>query len=194
MPSLDQLLQEFELLYANPPRIVGNPKLIVVLSEADLRSPENISRVNYGAKLFTELNGSALLVLNGETEQLDTLVELAKEAGAEGESVLRLDCGRMGVANTLDQFKVLLKDGRVNDKLDDCVLVTGLYHIPRTLLTAGKWLPPDINFSVVGDPDDWKVQNSFLKVMSEIPRIIKYSAKGDILEFPRQRVEVPAAA
>lgn len=175
----EELLKEFEDLYKNPPTAPKDADAIIILEGALEPKGEDISRIKCGLSVLGSLSHPVPVIFSGVTEsQANKLVQM-EQLGIPKELCHFQDCGKLGTANTKIQLEILTSDSLTKD-FKNLVIVTSTYHIPRTKRTAKKLLPPETNFAVVGDPEDWKILNSFPMVMSEIERIIKYSAKGDL--------------
>jgi len=185
--SVEGLFEEFERTYTLPSRIPEDIEAIIVLTADNLPTgtgpAENCSRVSHAIELFHALRRKVPVFFSGVTEEEAEAVRLMRELPA-GYACFQ-DCGKRGEANTLTQFRAINSDPRMKD-LKSLVFVTDTYHIPRVLRTAGKNLPEDVRFVVSSDREnDWKLNNTFLRVAGEISRIIRYAEKGDILAFPR---------
>ncbi len=180
----EELLKEFEDLYKNPPTAPKDADAIIVLQGALDPKEEDIYRVKCGLNILNSLERSVPVIFSGITESQDEKLALMEQLGFPKEICHYQDCGKFGVANTKTQFETLISDPLTKD-FKNLVIVTSTYHIPRVKRVAGKIFPPETQFVVVGDPEDWKINNSFLMVMDEIEKIIKYSANGDILTSPR---------
>ncbi|MFH0804170.1 MAG: ElyC/SanA/YdcF family protein [Candidatus Zambryskibacteria bacterium] len=180
-----ELLREFEDLYKQSPPIVPNcTDGIVILTGAVEPREENESRIRCGLNVLNTLGHPVPVIYSGETEERAEMLALMEQLGVPKSLSHFQDCGKRGVANTKTQFGALISNPPTMD-MRDLVIVTSTYHIPRTKRTAGKFFPPQTRFVVVSDPEDWNICNSFLMIMGEIGRIVKYSAKGDILAHPR---------
>lgn len=164
------------------------------------RSPENFARVVFGVQIANEvvstrlgvpldqitsedvLGHAPLLVLNGETEQLPSMMELATENGFPAERILSLDCGPRGVGNTKTQFEVMNQESQLSD-LQEITVITSAYHVPRTERTANANLKNGVHFKVIPVPnvkDEVTSTDMVKKVLGEVKRIERYSSKGDI--------------
>lgn len=170
------------------------PEAVVVLSGAprklpdgslEERSPENISRVEWGAQVVFVGGASFPLYLCGATEQLGPMFEIGRgslgmknpDYATELLQLKPLDAGPRGEANTPSQFRAIASLG-----LKCVVVVTSGYHVPRVLLTALRQAP-DVSCAVSGVPYycDWRYDVAKM-VEGEIDRIISYSRKGDIAD------------
>jgi hypothetical protein len=182
-PFFSNLLSEFEDLYSNPPAMPksGIDGIVILTGEDLFKGEENTSRIKYAAKILNSLDYQVPVVYNGGEEEHSIAPEIMKKYIPE-HLVFFQECGKLGTANTKTQFDKINSDPMTKD-LKNMVIVTSTYHIPRTKRTAGKLLPPGVNFTVLGDPEDWKIYNPLLKVLDEIKKIIKYSSKGDILGY-----------
>lgn len=118
------------------------------------------------------------LVLNGTTEQLPTMRDLAIKLGWPEDQIDSLDCGPAGVGNTKTQFEVA-KDYSQQNHWAHLTFVTSSYHVPRTERTADAQLEPDQAFDVVAGPSDLSF-DVYKTVRGEVKRISSYAAKGDV--------------
>lgn len=151
-----------------------------VINEA---SPENYARISLAAELANQI-GSAL-VLNGETEQLPAMMQIADELGFPPERLYIVDSGSRGKSNTKTQIEVLGQDARLNN-VKSLILVTSDYHAPRVRRTALANLSPEVRFQVVPVSQEKNHHEVFCVVRGEIRRIESYAARGDIaLNLPR---------
>ena len=177
-----ELLEEFIDLYKNPPQnIPSNTEAMFIL--AGDRPPiqgENVSRIKYTLTLLKKLKKNIPIIFSGITEEKETAINLMISLGIPKEICHFQDCGPFGIANTKTQFETFITDPLTRN-IKSFTIITNTCYIPRVKRTAGKFLSPKIQFTVIGDPKDWKLNNSFLLVISEIEKIEKYSAKGDIL-------------
>ena len=167
------------------------------------KSPENFARISFGIQIAKEiasarsdipfdlitpdhvLEYAPMMVLNGETEQIPAMVELAVENGFPLDHMLNVDCGVRGVGNTKTQFEAMNEEPYISN-LREITIVTSAYHAPRTARTAEANLKNGINFKVIPVPYDCQEEVSFnlvLTVLGEVKRIIKYSNKGDISRY-----------
>lgn len=182
----NELLKEFDDLYRNPKQNIPADADAFVILTGD-RPPmqgENVSRIKYAVNLLRKFRKDIPVIFSGITEEKETAINLMISLGIPKKLCHFQDCGKFGVVNTKTQFETLISDPLTKD-LKNLVIVTSTYHVPRVKRTAGKFIPTQTQFVVVGDPEDWKTYNSFLVIMDEIEKIIKYFAKGDILERPR---------
>jgi uncharacterized SAM-binding protein YcdF (DUF218 family) len=180
-----ELLKEFMDLYKNPPTVSEDIDGIIIL--AGDRPPaqgENVSRIKYAETLFKKLNRDLPVFFSGITGEKETITNLMISFGLPKENCFFQDCGKFGITNTKIQFETLASDPLTKD-CKNLAIVTSAYHIPRVKRTAGKYLQSETKFIVVANIEDWKTYNSFLMVMDEIEKIVKYSVKRDILERPR---------
>ncbi|WKZ26169.1 MAG: ElyC/SanA/YdcF family protein [Candidatus Paceibacterota bacterium] len=160
-----------------------NVQAIVNLIGAGKKCAEDVSRTGHVARLVSQIgatgSGLPVVFLNGESEELENMVELAVQADIPPQIIRLQDCGRKGEANTKTQFQALKADLE-SYALSRIVLVTSTYHVPRVARTAVKHLPPSVWFTVVSDLNDIELYDWEERVGSEIERIIRYVAKGDI--------------
>lgn len=185
--TTEELLIEFKELYvkANNQVTPLDTEAIVILGAGGIgqKDEENISRVKYAGRILETLGRDVPVVFSGVTEESKSAPELMIRLGIPQKLVIFQDCGPRGVANTKDQFEVFCSDKRT-ENIKKLILVTSSYHIPRVKRTAGKLFPVGMEFSVLADLNDFTLFNVYLKVIGEIERILKYSAKGDILAKP----------
>ncbi len=186
--TTEELLTEFTDMYRgvrnqSAPR---DTEAIIVLTanNPSQEETENFSRVKHTAMVLDELGKEIPVFYSGCTEESGYGPELMKKLGIPKDLVRFQNCGPRGVANTKTQFEEILKDHRTRN-LRSLVLVTSSYHIPRVQRTGGMVLPKTTSFVVLADMRDFTIFNTFLKVSGEIERILKYSAKRDILATPR---------
>jgi hypothetical protein len=185
--DINELLKEFNDLYRNPDQNIPDDidAIIVLAGDRPPTQGENISRIKYAIFLLKKLKKDIPIIFSGITEEKETVVNLMIGLGVPQKLYHFQDCGRFGITNTKTQFETLASDPLIKD-FKNLAIITSTYHIPRVKRTAGKFLSPKTRFVVVADSEDWKTYNSFLMVMDEIERILKYSTKGDILTYPRQ--------
>ncbi|XOU94770.1 MAG: hypothetical protein ACNFW9_01755 [Candidatus Kerfeldbacteria bacterium] len=196
-------LNEFE--YAPPEQTEG----VVALSappefqengEILEKTSENIARVKYSIDIIKQIasNKSGIsieeltasdiiengppLILNGETEQLPAMVEIAQEENFPLEHTQQLNCGDRGIGNTKTQFEKMNIDDRYKNT-KHLTFVTNSYHVPRVARTADKNLDTNNEFEVIGIPHEEFEYNIFRKTKGEIKRILAYSEKNDITKF-----------
>ncbi|MAZ67394.1 hypothetical protein CL652_01335 [bacterium] len=176
------------------------------LEEADERkregNPENTARIKFGAEVLKLIAAKKLnkalddvtmsdlgsgtippLVLNGETEQLPTMLEIAREMGIPDSHIFQIDSGRRGVSNTKTQFEKTLERIQSGDlgKGSHLTLISSSYHVPRVARTAEAQLPVGVALEVLGVPFEDHPFNVFRTVRGEVRRIETYSDKGDIV-------------
>lgn len=182
---IDNLLKEFEDLYRNPQRNASPDTDAILVLTGDLEpAEEDILRVKSALDILATLDHNVLVFYSGMTEERDEKIALMEGLGIPKHLIRFQDCGRLGSANTKTQFEYWVNDPQTNG-FRNLAIVTSTFHIPRTKRTAGKFLPDETSFSIIGNPLDWKVRNTLLIVLEEIKKIIQYSEKGDILERPR---------
>ncbi|MFH0804169.1 MAG: ElyC/SanA/YdcF family protein [Candidatus Zambryskibacteria bacterium] len=179
-----ELIKEFEDLYKNPPIIPKDADALVILQGALDPKEEDISRIKCGLNVLKVLGRPIPVIFSGATESRAEKLAQMEQSGIPKELCHFQDGSKLGVINTKTQFEILITDPLTKD-FKNLVIVTSTYHIPRVKRTVGKFLPEEIRFVAVGNPEDWKIHNSFLKIIDEIKKIIAYSDKGDILIYPR---------
>jgi hypothetical protein len=187
--TTEELFAEFEMAYKRPEVIPQDSDAVIILT-ADGVQPagkeENLSRIRHGLGVWRMLfkNWQVPFIFNGVTEEKELALWTMEEFRLSSDIMHFQDCGQRGSANTKTQMEAINRDSltRYRKKL---VLVTDTYHIPRTKRTAGRHLPQDVQFVVTSNPEDWRINNTAIKIIGEIDRIRKYSAKGDILLRPR---------
>lgn len=161
------------------------------------KTEENIARIDFAIQAVKQVTAERLgkdmseitledmitdgppLIINGETEQLPMMREVAREHGFPEERILELDCGPRGIGNTKTQFTVLDADPRFAENKHWTFVSTG-YHVPRVARTAATNIATERNFDVIGVPLDQHPYDVYRKVRGEVKRIVAYSAKGDI--------------
>lgn len=119
------------------------------------------------------------LILNGETEQLPMMREVAIEQGFPEVKIQLVDCGPHGVGNTKTQFTKMNNDPRLTNARHFTFVSTG-YHVPRVTRTALTNLDQQKEFDVIGVPLENHPYDVYRKVRGEVQRIVSYSKKGDI--------------
>ncbi len=165
----ESLMEEFRTAFVasrKPPEIRLTDAHIMVLSG---EGGDNLARIKRGILAMNEKRRT--LVLNGATEQLQPMREIALSEGLTDDHIVPIDCGPRAKANTKTQFEVLWAYGFKN-----VVLVTSAYHVPRVARQAAQFLPHDFQYQVDGAEGDETVD----RVHGEISRIIQYAKKGDI--------------
>ena len=183
--TIEELLEEFKVVYTSPQSAPKDIGAIVILTGDTLPVEENLSRIRHSVALLNELGRDVPIIFSGVTEEKDWALSEMKKTGVPEKLCHFQDCGRRGVANTKTQFTTFATDP-LTKNMRSIVFITNAYHIPRTKRTAGKYLPKETSFVISSPIDDYKIYyNAFLKVMGEIDRIMKYSAKGDISVRPR---------
>ncbi len=162
------------------------PSAVCVLSAAAERLPgggfkedtdENVARIQAGVHLWRRISTismlPATLILNGESEQLQMMEDVASQY--MDRRFLRLvDCGKRGVGNTATQFDAMGDMG-----LSNLVAVTSDYHVARVILTAKKRLPK-VRTDVVGVPFGDCPFDIAGTMVGEIRRILDHADRGDI--------------
>jgi uncharacterized SAM-binding protein YcdF (DUF218 family) len=188
--------KEFEKCFSDTPLVFSERiRAVVVLSygpdpnfsAGNDRSEKNsqlVSRVRYGAELIGKLPGKPLLIFDGYDIQLSHMRDIARENGISDDGMYLLNCGSTDTANTKTQCQALATDKNVN-YLTPIVIVTNRYHVPRVARTATLILPDKVDFYVLGVPGDNMSYDVKKNIESEIEKIIKYSEKGDIADYPR---------
>lgn len=89
------------------------------------------------------------LVLNGETEQLPILEEMALNLNFPSSKIILVDCGKQGQANSKTQMQAINRD---LSTFGTMILVTSDYHVPRVARTADAQLLSTMNFRVLSAP------------------------------------------
>ncbi|HLC99825.1 MAG TPA: hypothetical protein VJC11_02585 [Patescibacteria group bacterium] len=210
--DIHRLIQEFRdhlaaKKYEAPTETGG----VVVLSapqelrdnEVVEKTDENVARIEYSIDLVKQITakkaGKPLeevtsqdiiafgppLILNGETEQLPMMQEVARESGFPEEKVQLLNSGDRGKSNTKTQFERINDDPRYQNT-KHFIFVSTSYHIPRVTRTADKNLDQNVNFEVIGVPLDTFDYNVYRKVRGEVKRILSYSERGDVSRFLKE--------
>ena len=164
------------------------------------KTPENIARVKHAIDIVKQIASNKLgttiekltpsdiinngppLILNGETEQLSSMKQVAVEENFPMEHIQLMNCGDRGIANTKTQFEIMDSDNRFSNT-KHLTLVTSSYHVPRVARTADKNLDTEKEFEVIGTPFEDFEYNIFRKTKGEIKRILTYSEKKDITKF-----------
>lgn len=93
--------------------------------------------------------------------------------------------------NTRDNFQntVALIEEQFGWERVRCVAVVGKpYHMRRALMTARRWWPEHVEFSMLPSRDDadlqphnwWQTSRGHTRVMAEIERIGRYAIQGDL--------------
>jgi len=185
--TTEELLAEFIDAYRSVQEVPLDTEAVIVLTadggDGDLE--ENERRITHALQL---LQNAALkrvpLIFSGVTEERSRALDMMEKLGVSEELRFFQDCGRRGMANTKTQFEAVRTDD-LTSGMRNVAFITSTYHVPRTRRTAGKQLPPEMAFVVSSDIRDWKLHNSFLKIVGEIERIKKYAVTGDILARPR---------
>jgi len=167
-------------------------------------SPDNKARIEFGTQVARQITAKKLgktleeitiddisqntpmFILNGETEQLPTMEQLAKETGFPPEKIQLLDCGKRGVGNTKTQFEAINTHHSYRNA-KHLTFITNSWHAPRVTRTADANLKPEIDFDVIPVPHSAAPYNVFRVVRGEVKRIQSYSAKGDITRNPQPR-------
>lgn len=184
---------------------------IVVLSAAPERdgegnliteaSEENRARISFGIDLMKQIAAKKAgvapedlnedefyynappLFLDGETEQLPALRELALSHGVDPDYVEDINCGDRGIGNTKTNFTVFREKPELR-ALSHITIVTTDYHAPRVFRTALENLPKGMSFDLIPMPHRNYSYNVFRVVRGEVRRIETYIAKGDIADRP----------
>ncbi|OGB74357.1 hypothetical protein A2V68_01245 [candidate division Kazan bacterium RBG_13_50_9] len=184
-----------------PPAILQGVEKVVVLSAPGEGSAlESRLRIRVADKLMGDLMAGGVntdvpkLILNGETEQLPGMYDAALECviGSERSCWECNDCGPRGVGNTKTQFTTMVSGG-ILEGISRIIVVTSWYHVPRVARTASRYLPPELNFQVVGVPSlhlHPHIKERLLMIAGEIRRILQY-APGDIDFYPRSLLAIP---
>lgn len=176
-------VREFEDLYNNPSKTVPkDADGVIVLMGPTLKV--DTSRIKLGLNILKTLGGSVPIIFSGVTEKREEILSLLERLSSSKSLIHFQDCGKIGTANTKTQFEILITSPLTKD-LRRLVIITSAWHIPRVKRTAAKFLPPETEFVVMGNPDGSDDCDSFALVMDEIRKIIEYSAKGDISAKPR---------
>lgn len=122
------------------------------------------------------------LCLNGETEQLPILEEMATGLNFPCTRIIPMDCGKQGYANSKTQMHAINRDLPPDSRL---VIVTSDYHVPRARRTADVQLLPSMSFTVLSAPHYAAEQYPWMKfIRGEIGRVIRYTQTGDISAVP----------
>ncbi len=169
----------------NPGEIAYSLDTEVVMVLSGPTAAENLARIAKGIEVTRIITAKRLdhqgprLVLNGETEQLPAMIELAKQLSFPEKLVFTLDCGPLGNGNTKTNFTAFQQDPQYS-LVRSLIVVTSDYHVPRVQRTAQANLAHSIRFQVV--PTCYSPQNLdvFRTIRGEIKRIEAYSARGDI--------------
>jgi len=209
-----KLIEEFRKDLEGRYEIPDNADGVVVLSappalefqEVDRRekTPENISRIDFAFDIWKQiaarkfhkkldeldeedLKDSSLppFVLNGETEQLGPMREIAMALGVPPEKIYSVDSGKRGASNTKTQFVETGRDGHLG-QAKHLIFVSSSYHVPRVTRMGDMNLPKEMHFDVIGVPYDQFSYDIRRKVRGEVKRIVAYSEKGDIAKWPRK--------
>lgn len=207
--------EEFRSVLTNEPyRLPTHTDAIVVLSAPPERdelgnivteaSEENRARISFGIELMKQIAAAKAkvapedltedqfyyfappLFLDGETEQLPTLREIALSHGLDPDYIEDINCGDRGVGNTKTNFTVFNEKPELK-VLKHLTVVTTDYHAPRVFRTAEKNLPVEMSFDVIPMPHDKFSYNVFRVVRGEVKRIETYIAKGDIADKPFEK-------
>ncbi|MFA4930466.1 MAG: NUDIX domain-containing protein [Patescibacteria group bacterium] len=167
------------------------------------RTQENEARIKYSFEIIKQIAAekagmsseeltedqiiqfSPKLILNGETEQLQMMVEVAHELGIPDGIIQTFNCGDRGVGNTKTQFTLMDKDPEYTNS-KHLTFITTSYHVPRVVRTAEKNLSRTKEFEIIGVPYDQLEYNIYRKAKGEIKRILSYSEKGDISRFIKE--------
>lgn len=169
------------------------------------KSPDNMARIDFGARIFKEIVAKKLnksldtltkedlqidttpsFILNGETQQLAGMEELALACDMPKEKITKINSGERGSSNTKTQFEQIHKDSYLS-AAKHLTFITTSYHVPRVLRTAPQYLPTQTNFEIIGVPLKEFSYDVYRRVRGEIKRIIAYSAKGDIAKYPQKK-------
>lgn len=161
------------------------------------KSDENVARIEYSIQAIKDTTAKRLgkkveevtesdlisqgppLILNGETEQLPMMHEVALEQDFPEEKIQLVDCGPRGVGNTKTQFTTMDQDPTNVDK-KHWTFVSSSYHVPRVARTAMVNLDEKREFDVIGVPLDRIPCDVYRKIRGVVKRILTYSEKGDI--------------
>lgn len=186
------------LILSAGPEIDANRQIITEHSE------ENIARITLAVELMKKIAAKKAgvevenltrdqlyyfgtpLILDGETEQLPMMREVAMSLGIEAEYIEDLDCGKRGVANTKTNMEAFNSDPRFKD-FKHVTVVTSDFHTPRVYRTAEKNLRTDLSFDIVSVPHQQFSNDPkyiYRVVRGEVQRIQTYVAKGDISSKP----------
>ncbi len=195
------LVAEFRTLLEKPGYDVpANTQGVVILSGPYEKLPdgqikedsqENRARITFGIEVLKKVTAARgeedvrkgpPLILNGETEQLDAMEKIAHSLGYPAEMIELVDCGKRGVGNTKTQFTVMENDARFKG-LRHLTFISSAYHVPRVTRTAEKNIGMTTEYEVLPVPLGQFSFNIFM-IRGEIRRILAYTAKGDIAEFP----------
>lgn len=185
-----QLVDEFRVLRQSSSKLPDATDAVVVLSAAPSlefsdterreKNPENRARVQLGVEITCAFAGPPVtLALDGETEQLPSLFEIALEYGFPEDRISLINSGDRGVSNTKTQIQ---KIGAFisGSRWVHVTLVTNDYHLPRVIRTAEMHLPVELAYTVIGVPHGRCLYPVFKKVRAEIQRILRYWVNGDI--------------
>ncbi len=200
---LHNLIQkEFrEILSSEEYKLPSETQSVIVLSAADFE--ENKIRVGTGVEIIKEIIAKKLgkhekdisaddilknapqLVLNGTPEQLSMMKRAAEEMRYPLEKIDYVDCGENG--NTKTQFEEMNKFYSEKNP-NHVIFVTSDYHAPRVARTGYKNFNPNINFDIVPTLHSKHDYNVFRIIRAEAKKILKYSAKGDIIkDIPKKK-------
>lgn len=208
--------EEFRsVLSSEPYRLPTHTDGIMVLSAAPDKdsegniiteaSEENRARISFGIDLMKQIAARRAgvkpedltedqfyyfappLLLNGETEQLPAMREIALSHGLDSDYIEEVNCGDRGKGNTKTQFTVF-KEKPELEGFKHLTIVTTDYHAPRVFRTADKNLPVTISFDVIPMPHEMYSYNVYKVVRGEVKRIETYTTKGDIGNRPFEKL------
>lgn len=166
------------------------------------QNPENRARITFGINVIKQivsektgksiqdltiedLQSGPLLLLNGDSEQIDPMKELALERDFPADRIVLLNAGSRLTANTKTQFEAVNTEKKLAGA-KHITIITTRYHVPRVVRTADKNVRPDLDLTVLGVPFNTYGFNVASKAKGEIKKIIDYAKKGDVSIEPQR--------
>ncbi len=144
MQRIDPKCQAVVVLSAAP-RVKIEPRLYGPgYDELEL----NRLRVNRGVEAWKLLRRRPLFIVNGEDDVVNVMGKTAVESGVPSNLVLKLPCGPSGVANTLDNMRVINNSEEMK-RVSRITFVTSQESGPRVLRLADMILEARFMFMVL---------------------------------------------
>ncbi len=150
---------------------------------------ENVERIKTAIDFFRDhpewKDDLPYLILNGETNQLPMMLEIATAYYFPVDRILLVDCGRRPKGNTQTQFTVLRKDSRFAGKTKRIIAVTSWYHVPRVARTIAANSQKNLSWNLLALPAG-KSRLAILPrtIEGEAARILDYVKNGTLAAEP----------
>lgn len=174
-----QLLKEFKDLKSRKFKVSSTVDSILILSggETDIKG-ENGDRIRLGLSLFNKLKKKSKkveLFFSGTKTHTRNFRQFVKNLPHKSEIIInRLPDD----ATTLIQVENF-KKSIIKYKLKTIILITHLYHLPRTERYVRKFFPEKVEIHYHPVRKNFTLQ----KISQEAKKIIEYAKKGDIELF-----------